>query len=77
MVNTFPEGICSKVNVIGLLEFKLAYRHVAVQHVSPDDPSPVDKLWGIRSAEWKMATSDGITPSYPCLFENQSRSLAN
>ena len=33
-VYTHPKGICSKVNVIALLDFELAYYDVTVQHIS-------------------------------------------
>ena len=32
--DTFPKGICQKVNVIAWLEFELAYYDVVVQYVS-------------------------------------------
>ena len=31
----FPNNIIPKMNVLGRLEFELAYKDVAVQHVSP------------------------------------------
>ena len=43
MVNTFPKGICTKVNVIARLEYELTYYDPTVQrfnHYSMRTPPP-------------------------------------